>query len=94
VHHHLLAVADAEDRHAEIEDRAGGRGAPSSVTRPARPRGSPPSARNRAGRRRRPVERVDLAIDVQLAQAARDQLRHLAAEVDDQKAVVLVMAAG
>ena len=35
--------------------------------------------------------RVDFAIDVQLAQAARDQLGHLAAEVDDEKAVMVVM---
>ena len=42
--------------------------------------------------RKAPVDslvRVDFAVDVQLAQAARDQLRHLAAEVDDQKAVML-----
>jgi hypothetical protein len=31
---------------------------------------------------------MDFAIDVQLAQATRNQLRHLAAEVDDEKAVV------
>jgi hypothetical protein len=31
---------------------------------------------------------VDFAIDVQLAQAARNQLRDLAAKVDDEKAVV------
>jgi hypothetical protein len=34
------------------------------------------------------LERVDLAIDVQLAQAAGDQLRDLAAEIDDQQAFV------
>jgi tetratricopeptide (TPR) repeat protein len=33
--------------------------------------------------------RVDLAIDVQLAQAAGDQLRDLAAEIDDQQAFVM-----
>jgi hypothetical protein len=31
---------------------------------------------------------VNLAVNVQLAQAPRDQLRHLAAEVDDQKTVM------
>ena len=35
---------------------------------------------------------MDLAVDMQLAQAARDQLRHLAAEVDDEQ--TLVMAGG
>ena len=30
------------------------------------------------------IERGDLAIDAGLADAARDQLRHLAAEVDDE----------
>ena len=35
------------------------------------------------------LERVDLAIDVELAQAARDELRHLGAEIDDEKAVML-----
>jgi hypothetical protein len=33
---------------------------------------------------------MDLAIDAQFAQAARDQLRHLAAEIDDKKAVVVL----
>ena len=47
-----------------------------------------------APRRERADERVvhvpgmDLAIDVRLAQAARDQLRHLRAEVEDQDAGV------
>jgi hypothetical protein len=34
------------------------------------------------------LKRMDLAIDVQLAQSSRDQLRDLRAEVDDQKAVM------
>jgi hypothetical protein len=37
---------------------------------------------------------MDLAVDAQLAQAPRDQLRDLAAEVDDQKAVMLGHATG
>jgi hypothetical protein len=36
-----------------------------------------------------PVVGMDFAIDVQLSQAARDQLRHLGTEVDDEKAVML-----
>ncbi len=39
--------------------------------------------------RRHPLIGMDFAIDVQLAQAARDQLRHLGAEVDDEKALML-----
>jgi len=31
---------------------------------------------------------VNFAVNIQLAQAARDQLRHLAAKVDDQQAFV------
>ena len=40
-------------------------------------------------RRFRLVVRHDLGIDAGLAHAPRDQLRHLAAEIDDQHAVVL-----
>jgi hypothetical protein len=32
---------------------------------------------------------MDFAIDIQLAQAPRDQLRHLGSEIDDQKFVML-----
>ncbi len=35
------------------------------------------------------VERHDLGIDAGLAHAPRDQLRHLAAEIDDQDFIVL-----
>jgi hypothetical protein len=37
---------------------------------------------------------MDFAIDVQLAQAARNQLRHLAAEVDDKQTVMLDHSCG
>jgi hypothetical protein len=89
LHHHLLAVADAEDRHAELEDPCAARGLPSSVTLAGPPdritalganAGEKPRRRRsgRDGSRNRPS----------LAQAARDQLRHLAAEIDDQEALV------
>ncbi len=90
LHHHLLAIADAKDRHAQIEHRL---------------RRSWRAVVDHAGRATREDHRlrgevakkgvghllvgVDLAIDVQLAQATRDELGHLAAEVDDEKAVVL-----
>jgi len=60
---------------------------------PARPRGSPPWARSPPGRRP-PCRRMDLAIDAALAQAPGDQLGHLAAEVDDQHAVVAGLGHG
>jgi hypothetical protein len=89
VHHHLLAIADAQDRHAQPEHRSGGIGAPSAKTE-AGPPEKITAFGAKAARKRvvHPVEGVDFAIDVQLAQAARDQLRHLAAEVDDEKAVM------
>ncbi|ETW14695.1 cytosine deaminase [Roseivivax marinus] len=87
--HHLLAVADAENRHAQFEH----------LLRRARAVGV--DHRGRAARqdhrfRRHFVEKrvvdllewMDFAVDVQFAQPTRDQLRHLGAEVDDEKAVV------
>jgi hypothetical protein len=40
------------------------------------------------------VERMDLAIDAGLAHPARDQLGHLAAEIDDQNALVMGFGGG
>ena len=85
--HRLLAVADAEDRHAELEDGSGRPGAGRLVGRGR-------SAGQDDGRRLEPadmlvVERagMDLAIDPELAQAAGDQLRILRAEVENQDAL-------
>ena len=91
LHHHLLAITDAQDRHAQIEytGRRPGRSRPGHAVGAAREDDGP-------GREvlQEPVGDVlvgmDFAIDVQLAQAPRDQLRHLAAEIDDQKAVVML----
>ena len=89
LHHHLLAVADAEDRHAVVEDFL--RGARGAIARDA-----VGAAGKHDGLRRHLAHRVhghglvgpDFAIDVQLAQPARDQLRHLGAEIYDEKRVV------
>ena len=89
MHHDLLAVADAEDRDAHVKDACG---------RHRRAFGKDGGGAARKDHRLggeglqegvvHLVEGMDLAIDVQLAQATRDQLRHLAAEVDDEKAVM------
>ena len=90
VHHSLLAITDAQHRHAKREHldrrqrRAGGEH-----------RGRTAGQDHRFGREfrqklwRHPIERVNFAVNIQLAQAARDKLRHLAAKVDDQKPVML-----
>ena len=89
LHHHLLTVADAEDRYAQIEDLLRG-SRTACVDHGSRAAGEDHGAGfevSQEGRIHR-VEGVDLTKDVQLAQAARDELGHLAAEVDDQQAVV------
>ncbi len=82
--HRLHAVADAEHRHA---------GTPHGARRPRRVAvgDAVRSARQDDALRRErvdegivDVERMDLAIDVQLAQPARDQLRVLRAEIENQ----------
>ena len=86
----LEPVADAEHRHAEVEqlavrDTARRRRARST----ARPRGSMPRGCQRAHALDRHVAGMDLAVDVALAEAARDQLRELGAEVQDQDPVAV-----
>ncbi len=90
VHHHLLAIADAQHRHAQVKDR------PWRHRRTfGKDRGRPARKDDRLWRKlcqeavRHLLERMNLAVDVQLAQASRNQLRYLAAEIDDQKAVML-----
>ena len=92
VHHDLLAVTDAEDRNPEVENAF--RGARRAVVDHAGR-----TARKDHGFRRELFQErighvligVNFAIDVQLPQAARDQLRHLAAEVDDEKALMIAL---
>ena len=86
--HRLLAVADAEHRHARLEhDRRAARGASSSVTLAGPPERMMARGANAAMRAGLGVERPDLAIDAALAHAPGDQLRDLAAEIEDQHAV-------
>ena len=90
MHHHLLAVTDAQDRHAQPE--CGFRGHRRAF---GKDRGRPPREDDRLWRELCQegvsdlLKRMNFTIDVQLAQAARNQLRHLAAEVDDKQTVML-----
>jgi hypothetical protein len=85
--HHLLAVADAKYRNAGLEHdlrRAGAVGLGC---------GGRAAGQDHRLRLHAPegvlggLERDDLGIDAGLAHAARDQLRHLAAEIDDEDCV-------
>gem|GEM_PF-3412553 len=83
----LLAIADAEDRDSGVEDRLW---RPRAAFRRHRGRtaGEDHALRLHLLEGRSGVlERVDLAIDPGFADAARNQLRHLAAEIDDQDGV-------
>ncbi len=85
--HHLLAVTDAEDRQARVEQHL------------RRARGAfVAHAGGRSGQddalRLHPLERLfglgerrNLGIDARLAHAAGDQLGHLAAEIDDKDGI-------
>ncbi len=85
----LLAIADAKDRHARLKHRL--RGARRVLVQ----------HRSRAAREDhafrlqlgegfcRRLERVDFAIDTGLAHAPRNQLRDLAAEINDEDGLVL-----
>ena len=88
VAHHLLAVTDAEDRHAGIEHylrrtRRSFLGHPGGRSRQDDALGLQPLEGGFSA-----LERGDLAIDPGLAHAARDQLGHLAAEIDDEDGLV------
>ena len=87
-HHGLLAITDAQHRNTQLKH-------PLRCPRRAHAghAGRPAGQDDRLGvqpvnRRVRLVERHDLRIDAALAHAPRDQLRHLAAEIDNQNAVV------
>ena len=86
--HGLLAVADAEHGNARAEDRRRRlrRAALMNAGRSAREDdGGRPLLGEQAFRL---VERHDLGIDAGFAHAPRDQLRHLAAEIDDKDAIL------
>jgi hypothetical protein len=86
--HHLLAVADAEHRQAHRKHAFGWAGARTfrhagRATREDDALGAESLDAGEGGR-----VGPDLAVDAGFAQAARNQLRHLAAEIEDQNAVV------
>ena len=83
VGHQLHAVADAEHRHAGVEHAGSQCGAPASDTLFGPPDRMTPTGAASAQFVERRVERQDLGIDRQLAQAARDQLGELRAEIED-----------
>ena len=88
-HHGLLAVADAEHRHPDIEQRLR-RARRARLVHAGRPAGEDDGARLALGKRGFGlVVRHDLAIDARLAHAPSDELRHLTAEIDDQHPVLL-----
>ena len=87
VRHDLLAVTDAQDRQAAVEQALGR--ARASILGHAGGRSRQDDALGlHAGKRLfRHAERRDFGIDARFAHAARDQLRHLAAEIDDKDGV-------
>ena len=95
MHHDLLAIADAQHRNPDLEHvqwrhrRALGK----DRRRPAR---QDDGLRREIGKEGvgHLVEGMNLAIDIQLAQAARDKLGDLRPEVDDEKAFMLCHGAG
>ena len=92
--HGLHAVADAEHRHAELEHRARRRRRARRGHR-LRAAGEDHAARTEGAHRGvAHVPGMDLAVDAELAHAARDQLRVLRAEVEDQDAVGVDVGGG
>ena len=88
VRHRLLAVADAEHRHAGVEQFLGGERRALSSTE-----AGPPDRITALGFIAgegfgRLLVRHDLGIDLLFAHPARDELRHLGAEIDDENLVV------
>src|SRR5690606_18769451 len=83
----LLAVADAEDRHARIEHRLRGARASLGGDRSRATGKDHALGLHLVECRGGILERMDLTIDAGLANAARNQLRHLAAEIDNEDAV-------
>ncbi len=88
VRHRLLAVADAEDRHAGVEQFLGGERRV-LVEHRGRPAGQDHRLRLHPGEGLgRLLVRHDLGIDLLFAHPARNELRHLGAEIDDENLVV------
>ena len=89
MHHHLLAIANAQNRHAKRK-HAGRRHRRAIGKNRAWATRQNNRKRRKIGQKRiiNPVERMNFAIDIQLAQAARNKLRNLAAKVDDKQFLV------
>jgi hypothetical protein len=87
--HGLHAVTDAEHRHTEIEHRGRRAVGRLFVGGHVAARQHDPLRSQRSQQAFVDVGRVDLAIDIRLADAARDQLRHLRPEIEDDDGVVL-----
>ena len=89
-HHGLLAIADAEDRHAERRrSPAGACGVPVSCTQAGPPERMIALGANRPSAASALLKGTISRIDAGLAHAPRDELRHLAAEIDDEDAVLV-----
>ena len=89
MHHHLLAITDAQNRNAQIENLL--RGTRRSLAgHTIRPPGKDHSfGRHLAHHFHGHILIwVDFTIDIQLAQTTGNQLRHLATKVDNKQAVV------
>ncbi len=86
----LLAIADGEDRQAGVENflrRAGRAGLGDGGRAAGQDHGFGLDGVEGLFRR---LERRDLAIDARLAHAARDELGHLRAEIDNENLVVVL----
>ena len=86
--HGLHAVADPEHRNPELEDGVGGLGR-RVIVHGGRPPREDDAARGKAADEILvDVEGMQLAVDLRLPDAARDQLRVLRAEVENEDLVV------
>ena len=90
MHHHLLSVTDTKDWNSEVKNRLWGHRRAIGEDRrgPAREDHSLGCKLRKEGIVHH-IERMDFTVDVQFPQSARNQLRDLAAKVDDEKAVVM-----
>jgi len=86
-HHGLLAIANAEHGHAGAEHRLWGLRRAALMHASGTARQDDGLGQNGAEARFGLIERHDLGIDPRLAHAARNELGHLAAEIDDQHPV-------
>ena len=82
-----VAVADAEDRHAQLVDLVADARRVRVVAGRRTARQDDPARRQLADARHRQVEGVDLRVDLLLAHAARDELGVLPTEVEDEDEV-------